>query len=542
MRCRGPLVLIALGLVFAGFDARPAPSAGPAELDGAGWLPLRLIQLPLVDLALLEGAPFAQPGGGADGVGQLRQLARRRVELERTIRGLAVSLDLVEPLGEEQLRAAVAATPSLAGQAMVADERLALGRERWLGLEPSEALAQFDVADRLMRAAFVDVLASDRFAELALWRGLALAELGREPEAQGAFQIMFLHDPARRFTKGWYGGRVERLLDAAAVEARASADPLALRYPPARLAELGALIVDTPTSGGAKRSGVSGGDEGPTAVLGERATHWLVGTLRPRLEEASSASSLELQLRTLRGRGADLESATARLTIEAPAFTEASLLRNEPGENLSRWLSAWHVCALEASSANPLEWTRRSRRVWHLELAYRHDLWLHHRQTRLALHGPGVGLAAAWEPQPWLQLWGRFAQVTTLADARGDLLAQFGSTHLGLGAGLRLGGETLSLSLRLGVATAFTLNDFEATTDIDCKFFGPDNPRCGAIFVARAPLWWLGVESGIGLRWNLAPGWHLGALVSVDAFLASSEAVRELNYPLAFTLGFGASL
>jgi hypothetical protein len=499
----------------------PSPSEPPGPT--ARWSAIRLGQLPLLDLSLLEGAPFAQPGEGAEGVGPLRQLARRRSELERTLRGLEGALDLVEVLGEEQLRVAVTGTPSLSGQALVADERLALGRERWLGLEPQAALVQLEAAERLMLAAFVDLLAAERFAELSLWKGLTLVELDRDPDAEAAFRAMFLHDPARRFTPGWYGPRVERLLEAAADDVRSLPDAAEARFASDRLAALGAVV---------------------------GATHWLDGVLRPSPASPTGAGRqgealLELRLRGLRGPRGAVAGVVSRLELAAGLPEGPSGSGDLPAaerDRLSRWLSAWHACALERDARHPLGWGRQVPRRWHLELAYRHDLWLHHRQTRLPLHGPGVALAATFEPRPWVQLWGRFAQVTTLVDARGDLLAQFGASHLGLGAGLRLGGDALSVSLRLGLSSALTLNDFEATTDIDCKFFGPENPRCGAIFVAKAPLGWLGVESGVGVRWNPEPAWHLSALVTIDAFLLSSEAVRELNYPIAFSLGFGASL
>jgi hypothetical protein len=511
-------------LLLAGLAALVSPSGASAsegDVDPSGkperWRPVQLGLLPLLDLALLEGAPFEQPGGGADGVGPLRQLARRRGEVERALHRLAATLDLVDLQGEEALRAAVARVTSLAGQGLVADERLALGRERWLGLEPAEALAQFEVAERLMLGAFVDLLAPTRYAELALWRGLALVELDRERDATAAFRTMFLHDPARRFAPGWYGTRIERLLQTAADEARAMPEAEDLRFASARLAELGAVV---------------------------GATHWLTGALRPQADADGRGRAqvpLQLQLRTLRGRGTNLEAAASAVAVNVSH--EAEALAAPARDVISRWLSAWHACALERETAHPLGWQQREvRRAWHLDLAYRHDVWLHHGQTRLPLHGPGVALSAIWEPQPRLQLWGRFAQVTTLVDTRGDLLAQFGATHLAAGAGLRLGGEGLSVSLRLGVAAALTLNDFEATQDIDCKFFGPDHPRCGAIFLAKAPLGWIGLETGLGLRWNPEPGWHLSALVTIDAFLGAAEAVRELNYPLAFALGFGASL
>jgi hypothetical protein len=269
------------------------------------------------------------------------------------------------------------------------------------------------------------------------------------------------------------------------------------------------------------------------------------------VDPSAPASLLTLDLRA---HGEETAPSSRRITLPLapPAALPSTPLASYPTtrgalspatrEAISRWLHAWHPCALARDDGHPLRWQAAPPPALHLSLAYRHDLWLHHRQTRLGLHGPGVALTAAWEPSGRLQLWGRFAQVTTLTDARGDLLAQFGATHLGLGAGLRVGDAALSLSLRFGLAAALTLNDFEATTDIDCKFFGPASARCGDIFVARAPLAWFGVTSGLALRWNPEPGWHVAGEVSLDAFVGAPSAVRELNYPLAFLLGFGASL
>jgi hypothetical protein len=503
---------------MAGPSGRTASHGGSADQR---WRLHTVAILPFLELGQLEGAPFSQPA--PEGVLHVRALARRRAGLEAAVSDALAGLDLVRVLGDAGLRAAVGAIPSLAGQALVADERLALGRERWLGLDATDALAQFDVARRLMREAFVDLLAPERYAELALWRGLALMELGQEAEARAAFLETFLHDPARRFTPGWYGAAAERAMHGAIADLTSHPAPEALRFPADRLARLARTL---------------GADHTLTGVVVPRGADDRDG--RP---QDGAPSRLLLSLRAEGPADAEPADRVLTLSVSPPAApVDPVTLTTEAKGTLSRWLLAWHTCTLAREDSHPLRWARPDRRDVHVTLSYRHDVWLHHRQTRLGLHGPGVGLSVAWEPAPWLQFWGRFGQVTTLTDPRGDLLSQFGATHVGVGAGLRLGDDVLSASLRLGLSGALTLNDFEATTDIDCKFFGPESPRCAAVFVARAPLVWVGVASGLSVRWNPAPGWHVAGDLMVDAFAGTPTATRELNYPVALSLGVGTSL
>jgi hypothetical protein len=205
-------------------------------------------------------------------------------------------------------------------------------------------------------------------------------------------------------------------------------------------------------------------------------------------------------------------------------------------DDLDRMVSAWHACALEAPSrvVRP-----RARHRWAVELGYTHAVWLHHRRTRDYLHGPGAHVAVTFVPVQGLELWAKTSQRATLSDVNADLLDVFTTTHVGVGAGLGLGGSRLSFALRAGVEMAFSLADIEMSTDVDCKFFGPDSDRCRGIFRAESPALWLGLDVSAALRVAPAGPWYLGLSVGTTIYAVSGDLVGELNFPLYGTFAFG---
>jgi hypothetical protein len=482
-------------------QGRPAP----ARAEGPSvWRELVVAMPPVFDTFLLEGAPFQAPTGAADD--PQRGLARRRAQLARVVGQEVARLDLVRFLSEEALRQTLLADPAIEGQARLAGERLDLGRERWLGLESEAALDQFDRARASMRLAFIDLLVPERFADVEFQRGLAFAELGREPDAIEAFRAMFVHDPARRFAAGWYGPRVDRLLEAAAEDVRRTTEPMRARYPLERLREL------------ADRVG---------------ARSWLLGVIR---ETSEGGRELVAELVTF---SAANPQGLARAGLFALDPTPGPVTLAVPAA-FDRWLTAWHTCALELED-DGVGWRPPRQRRFFLDLSFRALAWLTHRQTRDLLRGPGFELGLSWAASDLFELWARLGQSTTLVDERGDLLNEFGTTHIGVGGALRFGSEAFTLSVRVGLDAAISLNDFEATYDIDCKFFGPDHSRCGRIFVARAPLGWFGLDAGLNLRWRPHPSWYLGLSAGISVYLVDLKAVRELNHPLHLSLGVGAA-
>jgi hypothetical protein len=474
------------------------------------WRPLDIGLLPLVDMALLDGAPFGAPAHAAGSPFDATQRisARRRATIQRWLAGRLGTLDLVTVHTDEQLRQRIQRDTVLQGHLAVGGERFDLGRERWLSLEALEAIGHFDRARDLYLQAFADILVPERFAELEFHRGLVLSELERWPEALAAFRAMFLFDPSRRFTPGWYGPSVDALLTTAATDARAVREPTTERFPVERLALLG------------QAAGVR---------------QWAIGVIIAGPDD----TYLDLDIVSFeRAPAIARRSARFALVAPVPPFVEPSPFRVP--DLVDRWLTAWHVCAIERE-ATPFGWRPDTRRTLFVDLSYRHEVWLTHRQTRLFLHGPGFHVGLQWEPDPMFQVWARLGQVTTLIDARGDLLNEFATTHVAAGGALRLGSESVSLTVRAGLTAALSLNDFEATNDIDCKFFGATHPRCGTVFRANAPLAWFGFDAGLQLRVQPHRSWYLTFGVGTSVYLVSPEAARELNHPLSVALGVGAA-
>jgi len=503
-----------IGVIFACAVATLVARSASAQPRGetTRWRSIEVGSPQLFDLQLLEGAPFALPAAGGSARDDLsvaevqRVFAKRRVQIQDQIVVSLRRLDLVTVHDDAVLRQKIAGDETLEAQARLASERLDLGRERWLGLESEAALEQFDKARELLLGAWMDIIVPERFAEAEFQRGLALAELGREPEATAAFRAMFVYDPSRRLTEGWYGARIDRLLLAAASDARALSNPINARFPAERLKGL------------AERTGLS---------------HWLVGVVTAG-NGGGSGASLAVEVLTF-------DAASPRGLSRAAAFSLGSTAADGPSiGDLPRWLAAWHTCALDFDLA-PLAWRPAPRRTLFLDLAYRHSVWLNHRQTRLFLHGPGFQLGLTWEPAPLIQLWARLSQASTLVDSRGDLLNEFGTTHIALGGALRVGSEAFTAALRFGFDAALSLNDFEATFDIDCKFFGADSPRCGRVFSAAAPLVWFGFDAGLAFRWRPHASWYLSFAAGVSVYVVEPDAARELNYPLHGSLGVGAA-
>ena len=142
-------------------------------------------------------------------------------------------------------------------------------------------------------------------------------------------------------------------------------------------------------------------------------------------------------------------------------------------------------------------------------------------------------------PTPGLELWAKASQRATLSDANSDLLDVFTTTHIAMGAGLGIGDQRFTFSLRAGIEVAFSMADIAMTTDVDCKFFGADNDRCRGIFRAESPAVWLGLDFSASLRYAPTRAWYLGFTAGTTIYAVSGDLVGELNFPLYGTFGFG---
>jgi len=477
MRSAASLAL-ALGLTL-GASAR----AAPPELPRGPWKVLTVAVLPVRTLSGLDD-PFTERPEGQ----------RLRAEAARWHRGLEVAFqgrDQITLIGATEIRERMQRLGDLRRTAELAQERYALGLERWRALQARDALVHLDRARELHAETHADLTDPRTLADVELHRGLALMDLGEVGPARIAFTAMFVLDPARRFERGYYGSTIEQELAGAARDVAALSTPDAIIWPADRLAALAArLDIDV----------------------------FALGLV------TESPSRLDVVLFDARTGGFTLR--------ETFALADAAHLP----EDLDRVVSAWHTCALEA----PRSFVRPApRRRWFLDLGYTHAVWLQHRRTRDYLHGPGAQIGVTFVPTPGLELWARASPRLTLPDANQDLLDIFTVNHLALGAGLGVGDQRFSFALRAGVEVALSLADIAMTTDVDCKFFGADSDRCRGIFRAESPAVWLGLDFSASLRFAPARSWYLSVSAGTTIYALSGSLVGELNFPLYGTLGFG---
>ncbi len=491
---------LALTLLALAALATPTAARAPGMPEGP-WRTLTVAVLPVTYL-----------GGLADPLADPPEAPRLRADAARWHRGLEVAFqgrDQVELIGTAELRERLARQTVLRRTASLAQERYALGLEQWRALRAKEALVQLDRARELHLEAFTDLVDPRTLADVELHRGLALVDLGEIGPARIAFAQMFALDPTRRFERGYYGGPIEHELTGAARDIASLPAPIPILWPAERLAALARrLEIDV----------------------------WAVGLvtdpepLSPREPFARAPATTDT--------AAQID--VALFDVRAVAFTARETFPIGADDfmavDLDRFVASWHACALEA----PSPFLRpRARRQWFVELGYAHAVWLHHRRTRDYLHGPGAHIGITYLPTPGLELWFKTSQRATLSDANADLLDVFTTTHFGLGAGLGLGDETLAFTLRAGVEVAFSLADIAMTTDVDCKFFGAEHPRCRGIFRAESPALWLGLDFAASLRVAPTRAWYLAWSAGTTIYAISGSLVGELNFPLYGTLAFG---
>lgn len=482
---------LALTLVLA-LAPTLAPAHGASPILPAGpWKTLTVAVLPVVSLGGLAD-PFAEGPQDPD----LRSAAAR------WHRGIEVAFqgrDQVEVIGSAEIRERLTRRNEIRRTLELAQERYALGLEQWRALRAKDALGQLDRAKELFLEAFSDLADPRALADVELHRGLALIDLAQVGPARMAFAQMFALDPTRRFERGYYGTPIEQELAGAAHDIATIPTPSAVLWPAERLAALARrLDVDV----------------------------WALGLIESGAPTGQPGAAGRIELALFDARS---DSVTLRESFEVGA---GELMT----EDLDRAVSAWHSCALEA----PRTFVRPpARRRWYVDFGYVHAVWLNHRRTRDYLHGPGVHIGVTFMPTTGLELWAKTSQRATLADANNDLLDVFTTTHIALGAGLGIGSQRFTFSLRAGVEVALSLADIGMTTDVDCKFFGAGNDRCRGIFRADSPGVWLGLDFSASLRYAPTRAWYLGLTTGTTIYAVSADLVGELNFPLYGTFGFG---
>ncbi len=398
--------------------------------------------------------------------------------------------DQLEVLSPDVLRDRLRRAPDLKRTLELAQERYALGLDRWKALRPKEALAHLDRALALHDEALAVVADPKAKADVEFQRGLVLRELGDATAARAAFVAALELDPGRRVQRGYYDTDTEGVLAAAERDLADRPNTLAARWPDATLATL------------AERLGV---DVFVISLLeGD-------GTLRVVIWDAQR-----------------------RAPARSNAMPTADADRAQ--RSLDRAFSAWHACFLQAEQAMVRPTPRKT---WFADVGYMHSVWLRHRRTREYLHGPGAAIGLTWEASPGLEVFLRTAQQATLSDANADLLDVFTTTRLTFGIGLAAGPRALRFAIRAGLDLGVALADIATTQDVDCKFFGPDHPRCGSLFSADSPVVWLGIDIALNLRWSPVNDFYFNFAVGNVSYVLSPSAASELNFPLYGAVGFG---
>ena len=468
----------------------PAQAAAPTLPTGP-WKTLTVAVLPVVYL-----------GGLADPFADAPENPELRSAAARWHRGIEVAFqgrDQIGLVGSAEIRERLSRQTELRRTLELAQERYALGLEQWRALRAKEALSQLDRSKELYLEAFSDLADPRVVADVELHRGLALIDLGQVGPAHIAFAQMFALDPTRRFERGYYGAPIEQELAGAAHDITSLPTPSAILWPAERLAAL------------AKRLGVD--------VIA-------IGLIDAAAQTSGGAPQ----------RGSWIELALFDARSGGFTLRESFELGDAMADDLDRAISAWHSCVLEA----PRTFGRPpAPRRWYVDFGYIHSVWLNHRRTRNFVNGPGAHIGVTFIPTPGLELWAKTSQRATLSDANNDLLDVFTTTHIAAGAGLGIGGGHLTFSLRAGIEVALSMADIAMTTDVDCKFFGSANSRCGSIFRAESPAVWLGLDFSATLRYAPTRAWYLGFSAGTTIYAVSGNLVGELNFPLYGTFGFG---
>lgn len=485
MRVTPAAALLALAVTLLA-----APPAASSELPLAGWKTLRVGVLP-VSFHGRSGDDLFGESAAVRGVRELAGATNRRLEDALAAR------DQLEVLRTPQLRERLARGADFRRTIEIARERFDLGVVRYHDIQPAEALDHFQKARELYASVYADVALPESVADVAFYQGLILAEQGQTTRAHMAFRDALTLHPERRVDRGYYPAAVEQILVGAQADIALQGNILANRFTPerldglARILHLDALVVAV----------VDGPLDAPALRL-------LIYDQRTRAYSASDHVPLDDEARAL--------------------------------DRLDRTFAAWHTCAVEAESPAMFAAPRRDR--WFLDLSYVHSVWLEHERTRDLLQGVGGQLTVTFEPATALQFYARASQVVTLSDSKGDLLNEFVTSRLTVGAGLVLGSRRFRFFARMGFDLGLSLSDIDMTTDVDCKHFGLDHPRCGSFFTAKAPAVWFGLDSSFGARAELTDGFFLTFTLGVASYVFDPSTARNLNFPIHASFGFGAPL
>lgn len=481
---------IALLLAWAALGSLPRDALAARADDGlprAGWKTVQVAVLPVGYYGRTASDLFDEPPV----VRRARALAAR---WHRLLEDGLVGRDQLEVLRSSQVRERLARTAEYRRGQPIAARAHEIGMRSFEAVHADDAQFQFQSALEVFESVWADVVSPSEVSDTAFMLGLTLVERGEANAAHVAFRQALLLDPTRRFERGYYSASTEQGIASAQTDIASRADLLGLRWPVQRLEALAeALAVDQLV----------------VAVV----------------DGPPGAPVLRVALYDRRAKGL-----TGRARVDLADEDRAALA-------LDRVLAGWQTCAVEANQDRMFR--RPARKEWFLDIGYTHGVWLTHRRTRDYIQSAGGQLTVTYEPSPGFQIFGRASQLATLPDANADLIETFVTTRLTLGAGLTLGSEAATFFARTGLEVGVGLSNIQMTTDVDCKFFGANSPRCKTIFEQTPPTVWFGLDFSLGARFLLSSAWYVTISAGVASYIIDPEVTGDLNFPLHGSLGIG---
>lgn len=468
-----------------GIGCLTSPEARAGDLPER-WRTLRVGVLPVRSYARLPQELFGE-GPLAE---RLRQESGR---WQRFLESRLAQLDMVEVYSVAAVRDRLRRSVGYAERRQLAQERFMLAVEHYRTLQRRSSLTHLSRADGLHAEAHVGVADPRDAADVALYRGLVYMELGDRSRAHGAFRRMLLLDPGRTFQPGYYPAQVEETVMGAHVDLVEGVDLARARYPLDELTRMGAALeVDV----------------------------WVLAFI------VGPPGAPELLVQVIDPVSRVLEVSERIAAVD----------REHARERVDRLLTAWHADAMRA--ADLVESPAGARR-WSVDLSYSHSLMMKHDGTRALFHSPGVRIGVRWRPSENMLVFLRAIQMVSVPDANGDLLETLVTTRVTLGAGLIGEVKEVRLSIQAGLEVGIVSSDIAMTTDVDCKHFGSEHPRCSSYPQVIAPRGLIGLHVEVGLEWGFSEAWYMTTSAGLTSYVYPREIITDLNFPLDLAIGVG---
>lgn len=379
----------------------------------------------------------------------------------------------------------------------VVEERYSLGLDLYQELRLESSEASLNLASKTAQDNFVDIQDPVIYANIQLTLALVLLEKGETNLAHVALKRMFLVDPNRRFTKGYYPANVETALMAAWTDLQQTAS-LELAF------ELDSI---------------------ETLLREVRAREVVTGAL----VKQGDASVLRFVIYDGAARAFRMrEDIPIRQGDPHPIGLETAM---------SRWLACLPGATLRTQDRSEFPGPANPTRRITVDSGLAHGLYLT-RPTRDYFNSLGLVINVGWHAMPGLDVYAKLNLYSSIADPLRDLQGSLTSARLVLGSGLRFGNNRWQGELHPGIDLHY-LGQFTVLTDPWCKYLGTNNDRCDKTSVTDAgATLQIGVNLGIGLRAYLSTNLYVTAQANFSLYPIKLQETN-LNYLIGSELGVG---